>query len=163
MPQLNFADFPPQLVWLAITFVILYIAMAKVAVPRISEVLEGRQDRIARDLDEAKRLSEESDKAKSDYESALEEARGKAHGMVAELKAGLAKDQDASQAELDAKLAAKSAEAEKSIAAAKDAALANVRQIAGDAAKATVAKLVSIDVADKDVEAAIEASAKGKV
>jgi len=163
MPQLNFADFPPQLVWLAISFLVLYVAMAKIAVPRIAEVLESRQDRIARDLDEAKRLSEESEKAKADYEAALEEARAKAHGMVTELKASIAKEQDASRVDLETKLAAKSAEAEKSIAAAKDQALSNVRQIAGEAAKATVSKLVSIDLADTDVNAAIEASAKGRV
>ena len=163
MPQLNFADFPPQLVWLAISFIVLYVAMAKVAVPRIAEVLESRQDRIARDLDEAKRLSEESDKAKAEYEAALEEARAKAHGMVTELKATLTKEQEASRVDLEAKLAAKSAEAEKSIAAAKDEALSNVRQIAGEAAKATVSKLVSVDLADSDVDAAIEASAKGRV
>ncbi len=163
MPQLNFADFPPQLVWLAISFIVLYVAMAKVAVPRIAEVLESRQDRIARDLDEAKRLSEESDKAKAEYEAALEEARAKAHGMVTELKATLSKEQEASRVDLEAKLAAKSAEAEKSIAAAKDEALSNVRQIAGEAAKATVSKLVSIDLADGDVDSAIEASAKGRV
>ncbi|MBE7635574.1 F0F1 ATP synthase subunit B' [Sneathiella sp. P13V-1] len=163
MPQLNFADFPPQLVWLAISFIVLYVAMAKVAVPRIAEVLESRQDRIARDLDEAKRLSEESDKAKAEYEAALEEARAKAHGMVTELKATLSKEQEASRVDLEAKLASKSAEAEKSIAAAKDEALSNVRQIAGEAAKATVSKLVSIDLADGDVDAAIEASAKGRV
>lgn len=162
MPQLNIADFPPQLVWLVISFVILYIAMAKVAVPRISEVLESRQDRIARDLDEAKRLSEESDKAKAEYEAALDDARSKAHAMVSELKAGLAKDQEASQADLEAKLAEKAKSAEKSIADAKETALSNVRTIAGEAAKATVAKLVSIELADKDVEAAVDASAKGK-
>jgi F-type H+-transporting ATPase subunit b len=162
MPQLNFADFPPQLVWLAISFVILYLAMAKVAVPRISEVLEGRQDRIARDLDEAKRLSDESDKAKADYESALDEARAKAHGMVAELKASIAKEQNDSRLELEAKLAAKAAEAEKAIASAKKTALSNVRKIAGDAAKATVSKLVSLELADADIESAIDASAKGK-
>jgi F-type H+-transporting ATPase subunit b len=162
MPQLNIADFPPQLVWLAISFVILYIMMAKVAVPRISEVLEGRQDRIARDLDEAKRLSEESDTAKSEYEAALEDARAKAHGMVTELKSDLAKEQAASQADLDAKLAKKAKAAEASITSAKEAALSNVRAIAGEAAKATVAKLISVDITDKDVEAAVAATAKGR-
>ncbi|WP_169567823.1 F0F1 ATP synthase subunit B' [Sneathiella limimaris] len=162
MPQLNIADFPPQLVWLVISFVILYIMMAKVAVPRISEVLENRQDRIARDLDEAKRLSEESDKAKADYEAALDKARSEAHAMVSELKADLAKEQEASQADLEAQLAEKAKAAEASIASARETALSNVRTIAGEAAKATVAKLISVEVTDKDVEAAVEANAKGR-
>lgn len=161
MPQLNIADFPPQLVWLAISFLVLYIAMAKIAIPRISEVLEGRQDRIARDLDEAKRLSDDSDKAKADYEAALDDARSKAHGMVAELKAALASEQDASKAKLEATLSTKAKAAEEGIAKAKETALSNVREIAGEAAKAAVAKLVSLEVSDKDLNAAVEANIKG--
>ncbi len=161
MPQLNIADFPPQLVWLAISFVILYIAMAKVAIPRISEVLEGRQDRISRDLDEARRLSDDSDKAKAEYEAALESARAKAHGMVAELKASITKEQDASKAELEATLATKAQAAEASIRKAKETALSNVKDIAGEAAKSAVSRLVSLDVSDADLTAAVDASMKG--
>lgn len=162
MPQLNIADFAPQLVWLAITFVLMYIMMAKVAIPRIAEVLENRQNRISTDLAEAKKLSEDSDKAKAEYESALSDARSKAHGMVAELKAGIAKDQDASKAELEATLAKKAKAAEEGIAQAKEAALQNVRQIATDAAKLTVSKLVAVDISDADAAAAVEASVKGR-
>ncbi len=162
MPQLNIADFPPQLVWLAICIVILYIAMAKLAIPRISEVLEGRQDRISRDLDEARRLSEDSEKAKAEYEAALDEARAKAHGMVSELKAELASDQETSKANLEATLATKAKAAEESIAKAKETALSNVRDIAGDAAKAAVSKLISVDVADSDLNSAVDAQMKGE-
>lgn len=161
MPQLNIADFPPQLVWLAFSFIVLYIAMAKIAIPRISEVLEGRQDRIARDLDEAKRLSDDSDKAKLDYETALDSARAKAHGMVAELKATLTSEQDARKSDLDAKLSAKAKAAEEGIVKAKETALSNIREIAGVAAKAAVTKLVSLEVSDADLNAAVEASIKG--
>jgi predicted flavoprotein YhiN len=107
MPQLTIADFPPQLVWLAITFVVLYFLMARVAIPRISDVLENRQNRIATDLEEARKLSDDADNAKAEYEAALADARSKAHGIVSELKATMAKEQDASKAKLDATLAEK--------------------------------------------------------
>lgn len=161
MPQLNIADFAPQLVWLAITFIIMYIMMAKVAIPRIAEVLENRQNRIATDLAEAKRLSEDSDKAKAEYETALSDARSKAHAMVAELKAEIARDQEAAKAELEATLAKKAKAAEDSITKAKETALANIRQIAGEAAKQAVSKLVAVDISDADATAAVEAGMKG--
>lgn len=161
MPQLNIADFPPQLVWLAITFVILYFLMAKVVAPGISDVLESRQNRITSDLEEAKRLSEEAEKAKANYEEALAKARSEAHEIVSELKAQVAKEQEASKAELDAVLAKKAKAAEASIRDAKEAALGHVREIAADAAKSVVIRLVPLDITDKDVESAVAASMKG--
>lgn len=45
MPQLDYRLFAPQLVWLAIAFVTLYLVMSRLAVPAISDTLERRQAR----------------------------------------------------------------------------------------------------------------------
>ena len=78
MPQLDFSMWPPQLIWLAITFGVLYILISKFALPKIGGTIEQRQNRIANDLDEAQRLKDDTEKAIAAYEAALAEARAKA-------------------------------------------------------------------------------------
>ena len=45
MPQMEFADYVPQIVWLVVAFATLYFLMAKLALPRITDILETRQRR----------------------------------------------------------------------------------------------------------------------
>ena len=74
MPQLNPLDWAPQLIWLVITFGILYLLMKRVALPKIGSVIEMRQGRIAGDLGEADKLRRETQEAIAAYEQALAEA-----------------------------------------------------------------------------------------
>ena len=60
MPQLDVSTFPPQLVWLLITFVALFLIVWKVALPRIIDVRDNRQRRIEDDLARAETLREEA-------------------------------------------------------------------------------------------------------
>ena len=83
MPQLNFHDFAPQLVWLAITFVVLYLVMSKLAVPAISDTLEKRQAKIQGDLDAAEKASEDTRALVAAYEKRLADAREEARRLPA--------------------------------------------------------------------------------
>src|SRR6185295_5936293 len=81
-PPLDPGTFAPQLVWLAISFGLLYVLLKRVALPRVGEVIEERADRIRRDLDQAEKLKTETARALAAYEQALAEARGRANGIV---------------------------------------------------------------------------------
>lgn len=142
MPQLDFATFAPQLIWLAITFSVLYIIMSRVALPRIATVIEERRDRIADDLDTAAQLKRDTEDAITSYETALADARAKAHTIAQETRDRLSAETDSHRADLEGQLASRIADAEKRIAATKESALGNVREVAVDVADAIVGQLL---------------------
>ena len=107
LPQLNIPDMAPQLIWLALTFGLLYIVLSRVTLPKIASVIEERQNRIQRDLDEAERLKEETDAALAAYEQALAEARGRANGIARETREQLTAEVNGERAKADAEDAAR--------------------------------------------------------
>ncbi|MEM9734596.1 MAG: F0F1 ATP synthase subunit B [Pseudomonadota bacterium] len=160
------APFPPfvtdtyasQLLWLAITFGLFYVLMSKVALPRISGILETRSGRIAQDLDEANRLKEESDAAIAAYEQDLADARKNAHGIAQQARDAAKAELDAKRADVEASMAERVAEAEKSIASIKSEAMAEVGSIAEDTTQAILDQLLSGKVTKADVAKAVAAA-----
>ena len=75
MPQLDFTTFIPQLFWLFLSLSFLYVILSRIALPRISDVIEERNDTITDDLDEAKALSIEAEKVVNELKFKLEDAR----------------------------------------------------------------------------------------
>ncbi len=155
MPQLELHDFAPQLIWLVISFVTLYFIMARVALPRIANVLEERRDRIASDLDKAEQLKRKTDEAIAAYEQSLAEARNSAHAIAQETRDKLSAEVEAERSQVEKQLAEKTAKAEASIAKAKASALTHVNEVAADTAGAIVTKLIGGKLTKKELNQAV--------
>ncbi len=160
MPQLDFALWPPQLIWLAISFIALYLIMAKVALPRISTVIELRRDRIAGDLDLAQELKDKSEQARCDYEAALAQARGRAHEIAQETRDRLGSLTERQRSMSEAALASKIEAAEKSIAQTKENVLARLDDIAAETASGVVAALIGESISAGKIKKAVKAAHK---
>jgi F-type H+-transporting ATPase subunit b len=158
MPQFDVATFPAQLFWLAVMFVTLYTVMVRLAIPRISEVLDERQRRIDADLERAQQLKADADLAISRYERALADSRAQAHVVMKDAAERLARQAEARNKELSQRLADQIKAGEARIHAAKDQALSHVREVAADVAAATVAKLVGTAPDRARLDAAITAA-----
>ncbi len=154
-PPFNTQTFPSQLLWLVLTFVLLYALMAKWALPQVGRVIESRQKRIDADVAEANRLKAQSDEAVAAYEKALAEARSRAQAIASETRESQAAEAEAVRKRIEDELNGKLAEAEKSIAATKQAAMGNVRTIAQDTAAAIVERLIGQAPSDKAVADAV--------
>ena len=103
-PPFNPHYFGSQILWLAITFGIFYLIISRAVAPRIGAILEDRQDRIARDLDEASRMKAESDAAVAAFEKELADARAKAGSIAAEAAAAVKAEAEKERAAVEASL-----------------------------------------------------------
>jgi len=154
-PPFQSQSFASQLVWLVIAFVLLYVLMAKLALPRVGGIIENRQKRMDDDVAEAGKLKQQSDEAVAAYEKALADARGRAQAIANETRERQTAEAEAARKKVEDQLNTKLAESEKAIAASKQAAMANVRAIAEDAAGAIVERLIGTAPDQKSVADAV--------
>jgi F-type H+-transporting ATPase subunit b len=162
MPQLDVASYLPQLVWLAITFAALYLLMARLALPRIADVLAERSRRREDNLARAEDLQGQAEAAAEAYGLVLAKARDDAHGQIVQSsEAAKASAEDALHA-LDQRLAGEVEAAEAAIAAARDTALAEAATIAAEAARLAVDKIAGLEIGAPAAAAAAQAAGKGR-
>lgn len=159
-PPFNAETFPSQIFWFVLIFIVLYVILSRIALPRIESVLQTRQARLAKDLEDAAAAKAQTDAAIASYEAALADARAKAHKIAQETRDALMAETDALRQQTEAKLAAKIAEAEASIAATKATALTHVRSIAIETTSAIVNHLLGEDANKGATETAVDAAMK---
>ena len=75
MPQLNPEFWVSQIVWLVLTFGILYIVLSKLILPKISNNLESRKSQILENIETAETQREESEKKLKEFEKIILESK----------------------------------------------------------------------------------------
>ncbi|HVH74945.1 MAG TPA: F0F1 ATP synthase subunit B' [Stellaceae bacterium] len=141
MPQLDASTYLPQLFWLAVTFIALYLVMRYLAVPRVGGAIEARRRRLEEDLDRASRMKAEAEAVIAAHEKVLASARAEAQATLKETADKLAADAAARQRALGESLTAEIVAAERQIAAEKERVLADIRGVAVDLAQSIAEKL----------------------
>ena len=158
LPQLAVETFAGQLFWLAIAFVVLYVLLATVAIPKIRGVLEARQGKIAGDLAQASALKAQADAALKAYEKDVADARARARALADETRSQMKAESDAKRHDAEAKLATDIQAAEATIQGLKTAALANVKTVAAESAADIVTRLSGETITAGEAEAAVVAA-----
>ena len=155
MPQLVVTDYMPQLIWLAITFILLYVLMSRLLLPKVGGVLAERERYIEDELGRAERLKAETDEALQNYQVALGNARAEAQNLHREAAAAISAASAQREQAFGAELAERTRAAEQTIDAAKQAALAALPQIATEVASSAVQRLTNKPGATDRINAAV--------
>ncbi|MBA4225224.1 MAG: hypothetical protein C0456_01220 [Hyphomonas sp.] len=150
---------PSQLFWLAVLFSALYLALSRFILPKMSDTIEKRANRVASDLDEAARLNNQAVEAQKALELRLAQARAKARETAEKAREKTEAELASETARVDADLAKKLETADARISKLRADAMTNVEQIAVETADAMITRLgVKASPADlkKAVSAALE-------
>ena len=151
MPQLDFTTFLPQLFWLFISLSILYIMLSRIALPRISDVIEERKDTITDDLDEAKALSLEAEGVVEDLRAKLEEAKVQSQkNLMSERQKNMEKI-SIRRNEFEEKISKDIASSENDINKSKESALKDISSVAEDIAEEMLNNLFVKNVEKRDL------------
>ena len=156
MPQMEFADYVPQIVWLVVAFATLYFLMAQLALPRITDILETRQRRLDHDLELTEKLRDEATAALAEYESAVAEARGKSELILAEARESIHSETRQRLDDLNARLEGEIAESEARIRNIMSQAMGELAVAASDAARAATERLIGFEVSEEQARDAID-------
>jgi F-type H+-transporting ATPase subunit b len=160
MPQFDVAYFAPQLVWLAITFVVLLLLMWRLALPKVGEVVVMREERVQGNLKKAEQLKGEAETTLADYNKALAEARGLAQAENNRAAQAIVAETAKREETFGKRLSDQGGAAEKRIAAAKGEALSSVRSISAELAQSITQKLIGAQVGADAAAGAVDAAIK---
>jgi F-type H+-transporting ATPase subunit b len=155
-PPFQSDTFAVQLIWLGISFGLLYGLVAKIGLPRLADIFEKRRAQIAFDLAAATRNRGESQQLLNACDNAISHANSGAETLVAEarkrLNTELAQHRSAQAAELEQQVKL----AEKAIAQAKASFTTSLPAVAGEAASAIAVRLLGTAPSKDAVAGAVD-------
>ena len=68
MPQLEISTFPSQIFWLVVSFLLLYLILSKIIVPRIASVLKDRENEIKNNFELSEKLYKKTESINQEIE-----------------------------------------------------------------------------------------------
>lgn len=157
MPQLDISTWPPQIFWLAVTFIALYWVVSRIVVPRTGGAIEHRRGTIESNLNDAQTMKGKADAAVKAYEARLAEARASAGAVAKDNQAKLESELGAERAKLNSSIQTMLADADRRVGDAKAKAMAEAKTVASDIAASIVNELTGAKPADKAVADAVAA------
>lgn len=100
LPQLDPTYYASQLFWLLVSGLLMYVLLARVVIPRVSRITQGRTDKVRHDLEQAARIRSDVEDVKVIYTRQLRQADDEARAMLDKVTTDIKQRQQHELAEL---------------------------------------------------------------
>ena len=86
MPQLEITTYPSQIFWLVVSFLILYLIMSRIIIPRISSVIKSRETEIKNNIHISEQMYKDTEIINDEYEETKKNIENEARQIINHLK-----------------------------------------------------------------------------
>ena len=158
MPQISqlAATYSSQIFWLLVFFGSVFFVIGRGMVPKVMDTVAQRDTKISADLAAASAARDAADAEEEAWRVRENANRAEAQAVVAKAKADAGASTEQKLAAAGARMDAHMADAEARIAAARDAALGEIEDVAGEAARDIVQRIAGVSVTAPIAKAAVK-------
>ena len=156
MPQLNPEFWISQIFWLSLTFGILYVALSRLILPKISDNLESRKSQILENIEAAEKQREDSETKLKEYEEIVSKSKLEAKTIFNQAREKALKNINAKRDVLDKQIDDEISKAEQEIKTLHNSAPDKINKIAIETSSELVQKLIGAEVNNSNLSAIVD-------
>jgi len=156
MPQLNPEFWVSQIVWLVLTFGILYMVLSKLVLPKISENLESRKSQILENIETAEIQKEESEKKVKEFEKIILESKIEAKNYFNEARQKILDDINKKRVNLEKDIDEEISATEQEINSLKITSSEKIKNIAVETSSELIKQLIGEEANNSSITAIVE-------
>ena len=156
MPQLNPEFWVSQIVWLVLTFGVLYIVLSKLILPKISKNLESRKSQVLENIETAENQREESEKKLKEFEKIILESKLEAKNYFNEARRKILEDINSKRLALEKDIDEEISAAEHEVNNLKIGSHEKIRNIAVETSSELIKQLIGEEANNSSISAIVE-------
>jgi len=160
MPQLNPEFWVSQIVWLVLTFGILYIVLSKLILPKISDNLESRKSQILENIETAEAQREASEKKLKEFEKIILESKLEAKNYFNEARQKILDDINSKRIALEKDIDEEISAVEQEVNNLKTSSGEKIKNIAVETSSELIKQLIGEEANKSSISAIVEEQAR---
>ena len=160
MPQLDPEFWVSQIVWLVLTFGVLYIVLSKFILPKISDNLETRKSQILENIETAEKQREESENKLKEFEKIILESKLEAKNYFNEARKKILDDINKKRVSLERDIDEEINAAEQEVNNLKITSNKKIKSIAVETSSELIKQLIGEEANSSSISAIVEEQSK---